>query len=352
MLKSPKTKYRRLKNRLFISILTITLLFSYSLKNNEFKALTGTPYNAVYDWGSVHYGALMQTAMSTTSQLMIFDIQFNGVYNGTMNINFGSILQPAISIEPFNCAISSIGTQSIQLKFTNTNMAYVMFYQNSSSALNVSSITTNLTKLTDGVPYLVERINSKMNDVKQSLIDLYNRTDDIRRYVDNVETLLTSLSNSVNSYATVLNTISTNTSNILSDTNSLVTYTTTLTQYLTTLHNDNGDIVNAINNIDLNPTGTQINIINNYETQLDIVNNIEGNLIADLDNEIVTNKKGYEYIRDVIKNSAKHNEAKSILDIYTNEFKGAWNADQYIFNDISWYILMAIAFALIRVVIG
>lgn len=354
MLKST-TKHRRSRNRLFISILTVALLFSYSLnkKDNIYHAITGTAYQQTYTWGSITYGAISQTALSASSQLFIFDIQCIGVYDGTINVNFSSTLS-GISIEPFNCALTSIGTQSFQVRLTNANSAYVLIYSVSTTALNIQSITHNLTKLTDGVPYLVERINSKMNDVKQEIIDVYNRIGDVAGYVDGIEGYLSTMSTTLNSWTTLLNTLSTTTTNILTDTNSLVTYTNAINTYLTTLHNDNTSIYNRLGDIlnNMSTSNNDTNLINDIESNLNIINNIEGGFLNDLDLEIITGKNGYEYIRDVIVDHQTHTSAKNTLNVYQNEMIGPWGSGQHIFSYLHQYLMIIIAFILIGVIIG
>lgn len=366
MLKSPKTKYRRLKNRLFISVLTISLLFSYSLKNNDFKADTTsydtngysiTTYNEPYDYWSS--GTISSSKYRITARMHLI-ITFREIMSGQFNFvinNLGYPRNALVSVTGGNLYMYSISSNNISsyIQFNGVNYIEIVFQNVNEGTGNINQVLAPLYP-TLASTWSMTNLVTQSASYMQTLLNIKNSIYNIENYVDQVEANImnavgelqyvhnntTDIKNSMNNLLTKADTIA---QNILDNTSTIGTKIDTLGTKL-------DDIKTAINNIDLNPTGSQINVINNYETQLDIVNNIEGNLIADLDNEIINNKKGYEYIRDVIKNSAKHNEAKSILDVYVNEFKGAWNADQYIFNDISWYILMAVAFALIRVVIG
>ena len=353
-------KHRHLKKKVSLFISSITIVISCIFNIHKVYALSGTAYYHVYDWGSVSFGNFSQMSSNTTSNyLCIFDVQFAGVYDGTMNVNFSSTLPTGVMIEPFNCQISSVGTQSIQISYKNANQCYFLITAIANSNIGIQSLTYNHTKLCDGVPYLVERINSKMNDIKQYLLDQYNMLTDIYGAVDTVETKMQTL-------ITTMSTISNNITSISSDINDINTYINgdldtyiqsmvssmnTSNNKLDTTNNKIDSLITAVNNINTQPSQSEINLITNFNNDIDVINNVETNLMVDLDTPILNNKKGYEYIDNYIVNKRVHQDAVSTLNIY-NELTGPFGANLYIFEYISWYMIFVFVFALLGVIIG
>lgn len=192
-----KKKKSIVLKKIIVSILSILfVVYAYCPSILQVKADTSNviTYNS---YGSTTRGTRGFEAFGSTYALIGFiDFNFNGQYNGIINIYLtGASPMSNFSVICENCHILSQSTNYLQIEFYGQNNVSVNFVMKNATAgsFDIQSVTyQSMTKVSDS--------NSA------ELVNIKNRLSDIKTYTDGIESLL-STNNSL------LNDIKANTAN-------------------------------------------------------------------------------------------------------------------------------------------
>lgn len=273
-------KYRRLKSRLLISMLTVALRFSYLLisKDNVYRASVNNIYSTTHYTitQDINYDMAISGTANLNPKMQVticrYKFDFDGYYDGKYIAIFNT--WPAntyfVDISSNNCQITGYDSTSdtIEIQFNGVQHCEIVFkvYQILSSSLNsqppypnldfINSYFNTFTYICSSPTYIQERINSKLSDIKG--------------YVDGIEGALSTLANSLVSVNTNLVTI-------------------------------NGSVIDVYNR--LNVTNTKLDTINNgingISSQFVYSDTQPHNLMRTLENTNFHTADTAEYLRQI-----------------------------------------------------